>query len=136
MDYPEQTREHNNRLDISPSPTYKSVKKLVGVDVFLNWDKDERNPESLGRQLENIAGPEFRLSLITNRGVKVYPQGNHQTICADHWRCRFLLSGNESNNHAIGDLLARITNDSLDAVKTENLYEFDGIRGYSQAQGE
>ena len=136
VDYPEQPREHNNRLDLSPSPTRKSVKKLVGVDVFLNWDEDERNPESLGNQLAKIAGPEFALSLITNRGVKVYPQGNLETICADHWRCRFLINGNESNSHAISHLLSRITNDSLDAVKTENLYEFDGVRGYSQAQGE
>jgi isocitrate dehydrogenase len=33
-------------------------------------------------------------------------------------------------------LLMRIAEAGYDAVKTENLYEFDGIRGYSQAQGE
>lgn len=136
VDYPEQTRDQNKHLNVSPLPTRKSVKKLIGVDVFLNWDKDERNPESLGQQLEKIAGPEFRLSLITNRGVKVYPHGKLQTVCTDHWRCRFLLNDNDNNPHAIAHLLSRITNDSLDAVKTENLYDFDGVRGYSQAQGE
>ncbi|MGB5208916.1 MAG: hypothetical protein WBO47_01120 [Gammaproteobacteria bacterium] len=38
--------------------------------------------------------------------------------------------------HETCALLARIAAAELDAVKNENLYEFDGIRGYSQAQGE
>ena len=37
---------------------------------------------------------------------------------------------------AIAALLTRFAEAGLDAVKTENLYEFDGVRGYSQAQGE
>ena len=37
---------------------------------------------------------------------------------------------------AIAALLVRIAEAGLDAVKTENLYEFDGVRAYSQAQGE
>ena len=30
----------------------------------------------------------------------------------------------------------RIADAGFDAVKTENLHTFDGVRGYSQAQGE
>ena len=37
---------------------------------------------------------------------------------------------------AIAALLVRLAEAGLDAVKTENLYEFDRVRGYSQAQGE
>ena len=38
------------------------------------------------------------------------------------------------NMTAYGEAKAKLF--GFDAVKTENLYEFDGVRGYSQAQGE
>lgn len=116
-----------------PTP---AEKRLVGVDIFLNWDEADRDAMVLGRRLEAIAGPEFRLALITNRGVKVYPSGNPYTLRTDHWRCRFPMTDAEAGPEAIARLLLRITGAGLDAVKTENLYEFDGVRGYSQAQGE
>ena len=113
------------------------AKALVGVDVFVNWDQHPRNPDALGRRLEAMAAPEWRLSLVTNRGVKVYPQGQAQTLCTDHWRCRFVASAPDSATpQAIAALLLRLHAGGLDAVKTENLYTFDGKPGYSQAQGE
>ncbi|MBL4544633.1 MAG: hypothetical protein JKP95_01840 [Oceanicaulis sp.] len=30
------------------------------------------------------------LKMITNRGVKVWPQGLPETFKTDHWRCRFM----------------------------------------------
>jgi isocitrate dehydrogenase len=118
-------------------PARKSIKALVGVDVFLNWDEAGRDPQVLGRQLETLAGPEFTLSLVTNRGVKVYPQGLPQTLCTDHWRCRFpAATEGSATPRSIAALLLRLADAGLNAVKTENLYTFDGERGYSQAQGE
>ena len=76
------------------------------------------------------------LSMITNRGVRVWPNGQPQTLCTDHWRCRFPMTDTEAGSGAIASLLVRIADAGLDAVKTENLYEFDGVRAYSQAQGE
>ena len=111
-------------------------KRLVGVDVFLHWDESGRNPAVLGQRLEAVAGPDFGLSLITNRGVKVYPAGNRHTLCTDHWRCRFPMTDAGADPRAIAALLVRLAEAGLDAVKTENLYEFDRVRGYSQAQGE
>lgn len=118
----------------------RAVKELVGVDVFLNWDEQNRDPEILGAALEKLAGPDFELSLITNRGVKCYPNGNPRTLLTDHWRCRFpmLVTATDvrSGSIAVSNLLVRVAEAGLDAVKTENLYTFDGARGYSQAQGE
>jgi isocitrate dehydrogenase len=33
-------------------------------------------------------------------------------------------------------LLSKLNNDSFQVIKTENLYEFDGKRGFSLRQGE
>src|SRR6059058_4919575 len=62
-------------------------KDLVGVDVFLDWLKG--SPDNLGDALSKSAG-ELQLVMISNRGVKVWPGGNSETFCSDHWRCRFM----------------------------------------------
>ena len=137
VSYPEREPEALVHPDSSIPPHVPATKQLVGVDVFLNWDESARNPGTLGTRLEALAGPEFRLALITNRGVKVYPQGLTQTLCTDHWRCRFpAADGHGPRPQDIAALLLRLAEAGLDAVKTENLYTFDGVRGYSQAQGE
>jgi isocitrate dehydrogenase len=104
--------------------------------VFLNWDEAGRDPKVLGERLQRLGLPGWRLIVITNRGVKVYPGGHAQTLRTDHWRCRFLATGGTPTPVELTQLLLAIADAGLDAVKTENLYEFDGVRGYSQAQGE
>jgi len=136
VEYPEGKPESLLHPDVSIPPRIAAQKTLVGVDVFLNWDTDTRDANELGVALERLAGPEFELALITNRGVKVYPNGNPQTLRTDHWRCRFPMVDTRSGNRAISRLLMRIADAGFDAVKTENLYEFDGVRGFSRAQGE
>jgi isocitrate dehydrogenase len=121
---------------VAPAATApKPVKAQVGVDVFLDWDQHGRDPAVLGKRLETLAGPEFALKMVTNRGVKVYPDGLPETFCTDHWRCRFLGTGPVTHPHVTA-LLNRVAGAGLDFVKTEGLYTFDGVRGYSLGQGE
>jgi isocitrate dehydrogenase len=135
-------RQASAPIAIVPEPARASSlvlddKRLDGVDVFLHWDQADRTPGVLGGRLQGVAGPEFRLALITNRGVKVWPQGQPQTLCTDHWRCRFMAAdGSTPSTRAVAALLLRIAEAGFDAVKTENLYRFGEERGYSQAQGE
>jgi len=123
----------------SASAAYpRQDKALGGVDVFLDWDQQDRDPNTLGSLLEQLAGPEWKLKMITNRGVKVYPDGFPETFCTDHWRCRFVGAdgaGPVAHAHLI-KLLQRIEAAGLDFIKTENLYTFDGQPGYSLGQGE
>ncbi|WP_226390335.1 NADP-dependent isocitrate dehydrogenase [Penaeicola halotolerans] len=115
----------------------KAKKELVGVDVFIDWDKDNRDPNVLGDQLAQINLNGLKLKMITNRGVKVYPGGMKETFCTDHWRCRFTKAdGGSINNATVIELLSKIDSMQLDAIKTENLYTFDGQLGYSLGQGE
>jgi isocitrate dehydrogenase len=119
-------------------PVKKATKALHGVDVFLDWDESDRDPDVLGARLEALTGPDMKLVMITNRGVKVYPEGFPETFCTDHWRCRFVASegaGAPSHKTVLG-LLDRLQEDGLDSIKTEHLYTFDGQRGYSLGQGE
>jgi isocitrate dehydrogenase len=76
--------------------------------------------------------------MITNRGVKVYPDGFPESFCTDHWRCRFVASDDKATlqNEDILELLKNIHGGGFDFIKTEHLYTFDGERGYSLGQGE
>ena len=113
-------------------------KQLVGVDVFLDWDEPGRDPAVLGQRVSRLADTSpLDLALITNRGVKVYPNGLPETRCTDHWRCRFRPADGTPVTHGdILALLAALQADGLDFIKTENLYTFDGEPGFSLAQGE
>ena len=75
--------------------------------------------------------------MMSNRGVKVWPGGHAETFCSDHWRCRFLgpAEGDAVQHAQIVALLGRIGAAGFDFIKTENLYNFDGQRGYSLDQG-
>jgi isocitrate dehydrogenase len=117
-----------------PAPLER--KELVGVDVFLDWSEEGRDPNVLGRQLEPLGGDGLALKMITNRGVKVYPEGLPETFCTDHWRCRFSKEDGELHFGQILSLLARIDAAGLEVIQTENLYTFDGELGYSLGQGE
>src|SRR5687767_2087381 len=110
-------------------------KDLVGVDVFLDWSAG--TADELGEALSKLATDGTKLTMMSNRGVKVWPGGQPETFCSDHWRCRFLSTGGNGISHQqIVELLQSVGEAGLDFIKTENLYNFDGERGYSLDQGE
>jgi isocitrate dehydrogenase len=113
----------------------RSKKELVGVDVFLDWVEGSAN--QLGDSLKELAGDRLKLEMISNRGVKVWPGGHSETFCSDHWRCRFIsqTEGNAVSHDEIVQLLQRVSDAGFDFIKTENLCNFDGQRGYSLDQG-
>lgn len=121
-------------INVQLTPTKKQDKKLVGIDVFLDWDEASRNPNTLGHQIEALQLSPLALSDISNRGVKVYPGGQKETFCTDHWRCRFTATEPISKQDLL-DVLSKLEEAGMDTIKTENLYEFDGNRGYSLGQG-
>jgi isocitrate dehydrogenase len=111
-------------------------KDLVGVDVFLDWTKGSAN--DLGAGLSTLSGDGLKLTMISNRGVRVWPGGHAETFCSDHWRCRFLpdAEGGNVSHQQIISLLGRVAGEGYDFIKTEGLYTFDGQRGFSLDQGE
>ncbi|MRX47463.1 NADP-dependent isocitrate dehydrogenase [Pedobacter puniceum] len=109
-------------------------KELVGVDVFVDWKG--LNPDELAAKLKNIENEQVYLKMITNRGIKVWPEGFKETFCTDHWRCRFQSQKDSLNNKEIVELLARAIAHDIEVIKTENLYHFDGKAGFSLGQGQ
>lgn len=117
-------------------------KELVGIDVFIDWQGNDAN--EIGKKLSEIDAYNIKLKMITNRGVKVFPDGLKETYCTDHWRCRFVAFDADTQKPAykpisfeqVLTLLSKIHLSGFDVIKTENLYEFGGERGFSLGQGE
>lgn len=116
-------------------------KELIGADVYVEWRGADRGDQCdelaiLARQ-SLVDG--LSLSLISNRGTKVWPNGSAETYCAPLWCLRFKSStkGNSVMGHQVTKLLDNLYNNGLPFVKVEKLYEFEGGKpGFTKAQGE
>jgi len=119
------------------APRTATEKTLEGVDLFLHWDAEGRQAARLAQHVQRALPPALRLKMITNRGVMVWPEGRPETFCTDHWRCRVVAAeGHTMHPRLIAEALLALEAHGLDAVKTENLYRFNGQPGYSLGQGE
>jgi isocitrate dehydrogenase len=125
--------QESKKIQIQIAPTVEAKKELFGVDIFLHHK--DRNPNALGQAIQGFKTANLNLQMITNRGVKVYPQGNPATFCTDHWRCRYLAQHHVGYNEVL-ELMQQLHQAGFDIIKTENLCYFDGKPGFSLGQGQ
>jgi isocitrate dehydrogenase len=110
------------------------TKDVVGGDIFLD---SGLTPAVLGPALEALAaGSPLKLKMISNRGTKVYPDGNPNIDCVSHHRCRFVSRSGAPI--AFDDVLAlaRQINGTHEVCHIERLLRIDGADGFTKAQGE
>ena len=111
------------------------TKNLVGVDLFVHWRGNDANV--LADMVRYLETEDLQLTMITNRGIKVWPKGFSETFCTDHWRCRFKKIGESGiTNKTIWELLSSADAKGVEIIKTENLYLFDGVEAFSMGQGQ
>jgi isocitrate dehydrogenase len=135
-DFPAVSYQQEARITL---PKYQrkpqKTKTLQGIDLFVHWSGTAVN--DLASMLQSLPSEDFEMVLITNRGIKVYPDGFPETFCTDHWRCRFMAKdASNVSKKGIITLLDAAENTGIDVVKTENLYAFDGKAAYSLGQGQ
>jgi isocitrate dehydrogenase len=133
VEYP---REMQKGFEIKVSPIEKQEKKLVGFDLFL--DNDQLKPEAIAGVLKALENEQIYLAFISNRGLKVWPDGLPESFCTSHWRCRFKSRDLEKEISAseVWTSIQKASEAGLDVIKTENLYTFKGQKGFTDAQGE
>jgi isocitrate dehydrogenase len=122
-------------MNLAIRPAGKPPMKVrAGVDLFI--DRRDGNPDQIAAVMQqlNVAGT--KLTIISNRGTKVWPNGNPDTYWSDHWCCRFESDGELFTAEHVVKLLEAADRAGFDVIKTEGLYTFNGERGYSLAQGE
>lgn len=110
-------------------------KETVGVDIFI---QSYEAVEQIQKKLAAIHHEELKLTMIGNRGVRVWPDKMPETSCADTWRCRYMASkkGAHVSHKQIAKLLTIFAETGIDFIQTEHLCNFDGQPGYTVAQDE
>lgn len=126
----------NKQIQLKPYLRRAAAKKdLAGVDLFIHWRGTD--PNAIGEQLSKISSQHLKLNMISNRGIKVWPEGMKETFCTDHWRCRFKSnSEHKVNPEEILELMSKSLEAGIDIIKTENLYNLNGKAAYSLSQGQ
>lgn len=125
--------EKNLHTD-SKTGSKKAKKELVGVDIFVDLNETvEKVHQSL-----NGLNKDLKLTMISNRGVKVWPDKMPETSCGDSWRCRFTSpeKGKHITHAQIAELLKKMAEKGIDFTHTEHLCTFDGYPGYTLGQDE
>ncbi|MDF3024146.1 MAG: isocitrate dehydrogenase [Alphaproteobacteria bacterium] len=114
----------------------RGLKKLEGVDVFVDW-RDRGNVAELAGQVKSLSNS-LKLSSIDSRGLLVWPEAIAKSEQGDHWRCRFTPANDTApvTHEQIIQLLQSFLKAGVEVIKTENLYSFDGVRGFTVAQGQ
>ena len=118
--------------------TFKNVvTHVAGCDIYLDTPLA---PVSVAEEMQRACqDTPFKLTLMSNRGTQVWPTGSVYTECVDYYRVRFELrdgvvpgSFGQSRCVALMDKIA----ESFTVCSYELLRTFDGVKGYSLAQGQ
>ena len=120
---------------LNPVTVVPTTREIVGTDIFVETGEF---PAQIGPRLEKLAeATPFRLKMISNRGTKVYPEGNANIDVVDQCRCRFVRREDTTtvDTAAIRDLLGRIETEFA-WCHVELLQLFDGEPSFTKAQGE
>lgn len=136
VDYP----EGSGGLDLPPisTPAIKD-KLLIGADIYVEWRGADRasGSDALAGIARQALVDGIDLSIISNRGTKVWPDGQAETFCSPLWCLRFKgRDGKDIMNAQITKLLDNLYSNGLPFVKVEKLYLFEGKPGFTKAQGE
>lgn len=113
------------------------VSHVAGCDIYLDTPL---SPIAVADEMIRAAeDTPFKLTLISNRGTQVWPVGSVYTECVDYYRVRFELKDGfrpgdfgQSRTVALLDKIA----EKFTVCSYELLRVFDGVKGYSLAQGQ
>lgn len=105
-------------------------KEIVGVDVFVNFNG---KVEDLHKQLSKSETDGMKLTMISNRGARVWPEMMPETKCGDSWRCRYMSEnkGKPVTAKQVAKLINHFADHGIDFNQFEQLCTFDGKPGYT-----
>lgn len=112
--------------------TVPADRKLVGADLFVMHTGTDKN--AFGDKAKTLGTDALPLALISNRGARVYPNGNPDTGVTDMWRCRFESKAQISMTDVLA-LMQRAEKAGYEILKMETLYQIDGKPGYTADAG-
>lgn len=114
----------------------KEKRELVGVDLFVYWR--DKPIDEMGDILRSCGTDALELKMISCKGLKVWPDTEHNMDVTDRYRCRFSGVDPKADvtHKDIATLLNNAAEKGIDFLKIENLFTFDGKPGFVKSAGE
>ncbi len=102
------------------------VKKLVGSDITLAWDKSSNVDQIVG--LFESSNPQ--IIAIYSKGLAIWPGSSKSS--SDQITCRFIANSEKKpiTNSDVNDLLIKLEENTFDVVRMDKLYLYDGKEGF------
>ena len=134
------TMKYNAREDSEPIRAIMreqtEKRELVGMDLFVHWR--DKPIDELGEALRGCSTEKLELKMISCKGLKVWPDTEHNMDVTDRYRCRFRPQDAKATitHEDIAELLGCVASKGIDFLKIENLFTFDGEPGFVKSAGE
>ncbi|ACN95402.1 MULTISPECIES: isocitrate dehydrogenase [Wolbachia] len=114
-----------NKVQDNYEQDYK-VKKLVGSDITLAWDKSSNVDQIVG--LFESSNPQ--IIAIYSKGLAIWPGSSKSS--SDQITCRFIANSEKKpiTNSDVNDLLIKLEENTFDVVRMDKLYLYDGKEGF------
>tara|TARA_B100001123_G_scaffold325630_1_gene366045 strand:+ start:1448 stop:2926 length:1479 start_codon:yes stop_codon:yes gene_type:complete len=132
--------KYNSRENFEPihavMKEQKEERRLVGVDLFVHWR--DKPIDELGELLKSCGNEALELKMISCKGLKVWPNTEHNMDVTDRYRCRFRPKDSDAtiSHKDIAELLGCAAEKNVDFLKIENLFMFDDKPGFVKSAGE
>ena len=139
----------NNQQKSTTKIQQKDKKSLIGIDLFIDWNK---NFDDLLNLLKSLESEKFELKMISAKGLLLFPlidKNMMPNYDSDLTTLRFvgkgicgkssseILNPNIKIEHKdITNLLNYLIDKNIDFVKYEGLYLFNDKVGFTSGQGE
>ena len=121
----------NMNFEVISTPVNKN---MVGVDVYL-MDQPKSIQDIAQMFQSNIA--QLKLTSIAQRGLLIWPTAEAEENSSSMIRLRFLADDKVKLSMSdIKELISFIISNKLEIALLHTLYNYDGIYGFSKAQGE
>lgn len=135
MKYVDYSGANAGGMTMPPLKAYRDdEKERIGVDIGLNWGN---TVEKLVEKVMPCVNDNLELVMISNRGTKVWPDGNPETFCSDNWRLRFKgKDGTSVRTSQVIALIDRLNKADMNFTNAIMLNKFNGVPGFTVAQGE
>jgi isocitrate dehydrogenase len=111
-------------------------RELVGMDLFVYWRDQPIN--ELGDILRTCDTDALELKMISCKGLKVWPDTEHNMDVTDRYRCRYRGTSKDGvvTHEQLAELLSKVAAAGVDFLKIENLFMFDDKPGFVKSAGE
>jgi isocitrate dehydrogenase len=107
--------------------------KPHGIDLFV---ESNLQPTQIADIIQPLLGGGIQLTLISNRGTQVWPTGSVLTDCVNQYRVRIEHSGERVlSERELLEVALRVAH-HMRVCSTELLMVYDGVPGFSLAQGQ